>query len=167
MHIWAAAGGGGTMHVHMFPSLNIAHSTDFDEIWYRGPHYNFTLVSVRTSIKTKSNSDFKVTASAPVTRYALIWCSRVAVSDHHHSTALYSHHHQAAMLQGAMGGPTGEGRASGTSSYTAIGASAYPPAGPILSSQVSEGHRPPSAKQTSFLSCVLTKLHETSDVLQT
>ncbi|XP_023701734.1 protein gooseberry [Cryptotermes secundus] len=59
------------------------------------------------------------------------------MSDHHHSTALYSHHHQAAMLQGAMGGPTGEGRASSTSSYTAIGASAYPPAGPILSSQIS------------------------------
>lgn len=58
----------------------------------------------------------------------------VAVSEHHHSTALYSHHHQAAMLQGAMGGPTGEARAPSTSSYTAIGASSYPP-------QVSETQR--------------------------
>ncbi|XP_021924897.1 homeobox protein OTX1-like isoform X2 [Zootermopsis nevadensis] len=49
------------------------------------------------------------------------------ISEHHHSTALYSHHHQAAMLQGAMGGPTGEARAPSTSSYTAIGASSYPP----------------------------------------
>ena len=65
-----------------------------------------------------------------------------AVSDHHHSTALYSHHHQAAMLQGAMSGPPGEARASSTSSYTAIGASSYPSAGPILSSQVSERQRP-------------------------
>ena len=65
-----------------------------------------------------------------------------AVSDHHHSTALYSHHHQAAMLQGAMSGPPGEARASSTSSYTAIGSSSYPSAGPILSSQVSERYRP-------------------------
>ncbi|GFG36870.1 hypothetical protein Cfor_08680 [Coptotermes formosanus] len=59
------------------------------------------------------------------------------MSDHHHSTALYSHHHQAAMLQGAMSGPPGEARASSTSSYTAIGTSSYPSAGPILSSQIS------------------------------
>jgi hypothetical protein len=69
------------------------------------------------------------------------------------------------MLQGAMGGPTGEGRASGTSSYTAIGASAYPPAGPILSSQVSVGHR--RLRQTDVILMLCTQLHETSDVLPT
>jgi hypothetical protein len=74
--------------------------------------------------------------------FRLIALCCFAVSDHHHSTALYSHHHQAAMLQGAMSGPPGEARASSTSSYTAIGASSYPSAGPILSSQVSKRHRP-------------------------
>jgi hypothetical protein len=44
------------------------------------------------------------------------------------------------MLQGAMGGPAGEGRATAPASYAAIGAGPYPPAGPILSSQVSDAH---------------------------